>query len=55
MKKLPTPAQMRKFAKEFKAEWQTLCANQEFLDIFTEDLDKARKLAKKIILKRGSF
>jgi hypothetical protein len=44
--KLPTPRQMKKFAAAFsQEEWNTLCENQSFLAVFTENLTLAKALS----------
>ncbi len=49
---LPTPKEMSKFAKQFtKEQWDALCKNQQFLDIFTESLEASTILAAKILQK----
>ncbi len=46
----PTPKDMADFRKAYtQIEWDKLCANKEFLDIFTLDLSKADEIARKVL------
>ena len=50
---LPNPKELKAFARRFDAEqWGFLCQNQEFLDSFTENLEKTAPLAEKILAKQ---
>lgn len=42
----PTPSQMKAFAEKYtKDEWSKITNNRNFINVFTEDLTKAREIA----------
>jgi hypothetical protein len=45
----PTPGQMKNFAKGYPDKWDMLCADKEFLNVFTENLDEAARVAERIL------
>lgn len=52
-KPLPTPQEMKIFAKDYtKEEWAALCREKVFINVFTIDLKAAKLIAKKIFPKK---
>ncbi len=48
--KIPTSEEMKNFASKYsKKEWDTLMFSREFIKLFSENLDLARKEADKIL------
>lgn len=48
--KLPTPKEMKTFAKRFsKEEWAKLCAQNDFYPCFSENLDDCKVMAEMIL------
>lgn len=44
--------QIKKWAAQFSSqEWETLCTNQEFLDVIMDNLQKASEIAESILKK----
>lgn len=50
--KIPTPAKLKKWAKQFnETEWELLCKNRDFLESVLVDLGEAAGIAEDILRK----
>ena len=48
--KIPTPEEMSNFAAKYdKTQWRNLCKDRAFINIFSNNLDLAKKEAERIL------